>query len=466
MDFVWQKAKDFAGKSPKRSPGSLRSRLMTRYASLVSVGDEPENKTEIHNTNELQDGKSLEHSDSKGSVASASVASINKAKMAALADLMTVFKDENECSSDQDDMIDELQEIGYFIGPKTRVTKERTGPVDFATIQKKQASSGSTDTGTTSDAGKGQPGATNDKTEGTQLCNKDIDLAVESVNNISISQGVAVRDKSTSDINSICKSMSNASFTTCTSGDLDFTDALASVSQTPEFEKAIRHAVEKEETAILTRTKAAKKDTLYSQVLAPKRTISAGILDLIESRRKPMSISEYGSVDSNIHEQPSDLAIGQNASLESGGTINRDLRKRISTISKRTGLYDVGEVEMTLQYLLVTNRLKIQILRVDDLANFSNSFSSNMFIQVSLMPGKMQMQTSKSVKSSTNPDFGNATFYFSGISLTDMHLMTVRVQVMQRKHLFKVPKCIAEMYVALDGIDLVGETTVRECLRM
>ena len=449
---------------------------MCRYASLLSDGDKTETKTEKHQTSEEQDSgrrrKFLEHSDSKGSMAS-TIGSVNESRIAALADLMSVFVDENECSSDQDDMMNELQEIGYIVTPKSRDIENRKEGFEFSAIQKTQASSQSVDAGTKSvESAENLPVATDGRIYETELYNQDMESTVESAVHINVyGTSLAVshkaeRDKSTSDINSLGRSLSNLSFATCSSGDLELAEALATVPQTLGLGKVMRRAVENEETAILTRTKENKKDLLYLDVPVPKRTISAGILDLIESRRKP--VCEDGSIDSDVQAQSSYRAMGRNTSFEPNDETNKqswNIQQR-STISKRTGLYDVGVVELTLQYLIVTERLKVQILHVGDLANFSSSFSSNMFVQVSLMPCKMQKQTSKSVKSSTNPDFAHATFYFSGISLTDMHLMTVRVQVMQRKHLFQIPKCIAEMSVALDGIDLVGETILRECLRI
>ena len=447
---------------------------MCRYARILSDGDnENENHTVPDEQDSGRDGKGLEHSDSycKGSMAS--IGSLNESKIAALANLMSVFVDENECSSDQDDMMNELQEIGYFVSPKCRDFESRNEGFEYSTIQKTDASSESVDAGTKNvTLAENLLVASHGLFDETELHNECMGSSVESAVNVNVyGTGLVAshdeeRDKLTPEMNSLRRSLSKLSLTSCTSGELQFADAFAPVSQTLGFGKVIRRAVENEETAISTRTKESKKDLLYLDVPVPKRTISAGILDLIESRRKP--ISEDGSTDSNVQAQPSGLTMGQNNSFESDdetSTHTWNIRK-ISTISKRTGHYDVGVVELTVQYLIVTERLKVQILHVGDLVNFSNSFSSNMFLQVSLMPCKMQKQTSKSVRSSTNPDFGNATFYFCGISLTDMHLMTVRVQVMQRKHLFKFPKCIAEMSVRLDGIDLVGETTLREFLRI
>lgn len=50
---------------------------------------------------------------------SAEESEINKERLAALGVLMSAFyDDEDDASSDQDDLIDELQDIGYFITPK------------------------------------------------------------------------------------------------------------------------------------------------------------------------------------------------------------------------------------------------------------------------------------------------------------------------------------------------------------
>ena len=50
---------------------------------------------------------------------------INKEKLAVLGDLMSVFYDDEEnATSDQDDLIEELQDIGYFITSKDMVSED------------------------------------------------------------------------------------------------------------------------------------------------------------------------------------------------------------------------------------------------------------------------------------------------------------------------------------------------------
>ena len=492
MDYLQKKARGLKRISPNRSPNSLRSRLMCRYSSFLKNGGKEDNieKDETVDKGEggHDDKKCLEHCDSKTSVVSNS-GSVNQSRIAALADLMTVFVDEDECSSDQDEMMNELQQIGYIVTPESLDNEDGNERFGDATRHKTQEISESVYAGTNKmslhDAFPGKlHRATHGQVDEMDLFNYSTESTYPKTTVSAININVCdpnmesfhkeERDKSSSDIYSLTSSASNMSFTTCTNGDLELVDALTPVSQTPGMDKVIRRALENEETALTTRRMENKKDMLYLEVPVPKRTISAGIIDLIESRKR--SNSRASSAEYNIQTKPlgvqGGLVTGRNDSSESDIETSAEtwkFKKYLKSrpkLSKRTGLYDAGVIELTLQYLIITERLKVTILHVCDLVNFSSSFSSNMFVQVSLMPCKMQKQTSKSVKSSMNPDFSNVTFYFSGISLSDMHLMTVRVQIMQRKRLFQFPKCIAEMYVALDNIDLVGETVLKECLRI
>ena len=50
---------------------------------------------------------------------------INKGKLAALGDLMSAFyDDEEDATSDQDDLIEELQDIDYFITSKDMLSED------------------------------------------------------------------------------------------------------------------------------------------------------------------------------------------------------------------------------------------------------------------------------------------------------------------------------------------------------
>ena len=65
---------------------------------------------------------------------SAEETEINKERLAAVGDLMSVFyEDEDDASSDQDDLIEELQDIGYIITPKGISTKSVLSNCDCKT---------------------------------------------------------------------------------------------------------------------------------------------------------------------------------------------------------------------------------------------------------------------------------------------------------------------------------------------
>ena len=104
--------------------GSLPERMVRRY-STVSVEDAEETKANTRISNIFRRRRSSSSSNKSSQFKqlarqlSEEEREINKERLAAVGDLMSVFVDEGEdISSDQDDLIEELQDIGYIITPK------------------------------------------------------------------------------------------------------------------------------------------------------------------------------------------------------------------------------------------------------------------------------------------------------------------------------------------------------------
>ena len=102
--------------------GTLSERMIRRYASV------PEEDKEAATTNFRSNIFARKQSHSGGDKSkhfkqlskglSKEEIETNKKRIASVADLMTVFADENDLSSDQDELIEELQNIGYIITSK------------------------------------------------------------------------------------------------------------------------------------------------------------------------------------------------------------------------------------------------------------------------------------------------------------------------------------------------------------
>ena len=136
-----------------------------------------------------------------------------------------------------------------------------------------------------------------------------------------------------------------------------------------------------------------------------------------------------------------------------------------TNLSTNTGDQKSAVVLLKVQFLIVTERLKVTIVRAENILGISSNVElPTTFVQLSLMPGKMQKQSGKCVKNSSNPDYSSEVFYFTGFNLECMHMMTLRIKIMQRKYTFRLPLCIGETYIPLDNVDLVGETLLRERL--
>ena len=110
----------------------LPERMVRRYSS-VSVGETGETRSNswVASMFGRRRSSSSSHKSIKIKTLSKQLsieeAEINKERLAAVGDLMTAFyDDEDDVSSDQDDLIEELQDIGYLITPKNMVSEAKT----------------------------------------------------------------------------------------------------------------------------------------------------------------------------------------------------------------------------------------------------------------------------------------------------------------------------------------------------
>ena len=108
-----------------RAPGKpLSERLIRRYSS-VSEDDTGETRSNIRAFNIFGRRRSSASSDRSERVRKLSrqlseeEAEINRERLAAIGDFLSMFKDDDEeYSSDQDDLVEDLQNVGYLITPQ------------------------------------------------------------------------------------------------------------------------------------------------------------------------------------------------------------------------------------------------------------------------------------------------------------------------------------------------------------
>jgi len=144
-------------------------------------------------------------------------------------------------------------------------------------------------------------------------------------------------------------------------------------------------------------------------------------------------------------------------------TDSRDSRN--STMSTdATSVDDEPEAELSFkfQFLIISERLKVTLLKAKNLSNGSSSTSGlTTYAKVCLMPGKAHVQTSDAVKGSNNPEF-NSVMYFDGLSLHEMHKMSLRITLFGRSESELHAVNLGEVTVSLEDFDLTAESTLHE----
>ncbi|OWF46916.1 C2 calcium-dependent domain-containing protein 4C-like [Mizuhopecten yessoensis] len=120
-------------------------------------------------------------------------------------------------------------------------------------------------------------------------------------------------------------------------------------------------------------------------------------------------------------------------------------------------LVQYGEIKFAFQYLAKSKQLKVSILRAENLGGHGkNDNNMNAYVKVYLMPGKLQKQTSDIIKHTRCPIF-EQEFYFTGLTLEQLHAMTLRIKLFHKGHNLRLPEFVGKVDVNLDSYDLLTE---------
>ncbi|XP_033750665.1 C2 calcium-dependent domain-containing protein 4C-like [Pecten maximus] len=116
-----------------------------------------------------------------------------------------------------------------------------------------------------------------------------------------------------------------------------------------------------------------------------------------------------------------------------------------------------GELKFAFQYLAKSKQLKVTIVKAESLGGHGKTDQNmNAYVKVYLLPGKLQKQCSDIVKHTRCPVF-DQEFYFTGVSLEQLHAMTLRIKVLHKGHNLRLPEFIGKVDVNLDSYDLLTE---------
>lgn len=144
---------------------------------------------------------------------------------------------------------------------------------------------------------------------------------------------------------------------------------------------------------------------------------------------------------------------------EQEGSMSNDNARELEEMGEDT--QTEMKLEFKFQYLIISERLKVTIVRAFNLfGEETPSEEMETYVKVCLMPCKTHVQTSPSIQSSCNPEF-NSVMFFDGLSLEEMHQMTLRVMIFGSQA--RGQYCnMGEVTVSLEDFDLTAENALTE----
>ena len=116
---------------------------------------------------------------------------------------------------------------------------------------------------------------------------------------------------------------------------------------------------------------------------------------------------------------------------------------------------DLGSIKIRFQYFNKTGRFHVSLIKGANIGNGTDG-ELNMYVKVTLMPGKLQQMRGDGFHDTTNPVFYES-FNFRRIKLDDLLDKTLRVKFYNKRGLF-VHTLLGEAVVPLFNYDLTAET--------
>lgn len=179
----------------------------------------------------------------------------------------------------------------------------------------------------------------------------------------------------------------------------------------------------------------------------------------IEKKLKPWK--DLTNIDMGPYAQPA-----KRATLTS--SIQRQSLRSISTADGKKEEVNLPEVNQSLtlkfQYLIMSEKLKVTVTKVNNLTKSSTRDKDvDMLAKICISPSKLQPMKTRIIKGLADPEF-NTVVYFSGVSLQEMHLTSLRVAMYYRNKRSCQFENIAEVSMSLENCDLTLETTIKLCL--
>lgn len=149
-------------------------------------------------------------------------------------------------------------------------------------------------------------------------------------------------------------------------------------------------------------------------------------------------------------------------------SIQRQSLRSISSKDGKKEEINSPEANMSLtlkfQYLIISEKLKVTVTKGKNLTKSSTTDKDvDMFAKIRILPSKLQTMKTKKIKGSADPEL-NTVVYFSGISLQEMHMTSLRVAVYCRNKRSWQFENIGDVSIPLENRDLTLENTIKVCL--
>ena len=131
----------------------------------------------------------------------------------------------------------------------------------------------------------------------------------------------------------------------------------------------------------------------------------------------------------------------------------------------------VGSLNMSIQFLIISKRLKVSIHSLENLTNPSGNSKGkgvnfSYFVKVCLIPrnGSKQKRT-KAAKGQGTIDF-DKDIYLKHVTFENVHLLTLRFQLYRKtcNNFLNYYACVAETTVCLDDLDVIGKVKLCKTL--
>lgn len=152
-----------------------------------------------------------------------------------------------------------------------------------------------------------------------------------------------------------------------------------------------------------------------------------------------------------------DSQVEQYVGLKVGANNERNARADKST--------KVGTINIKIQFLIVTERLKITIKNINDIKE-GIKLKKGSFVEVTVLPkGKQPCKKTRVSRGTREVDFSQDVF-INNVTLEDVHTQSLHFGWFKYESIFSKKKCLGETCVCLDDKDVVGCASVSEDLNL